>query len=325
MLLPLAALVLCAPLAVPAPCTVLAAQSPATLSEALPEPVTARVAVVGASLSAGWDLSRTYHARIDFADVARAGLRAPGSQARSFADAWLFSAPQRIAPPLVEAARAWQPTLVLALDFPFWFGYGEPLSEEARLELLERGLALLEPIEAPLLVGDFPDMSAATRAISHLGFPMLRASQVPQPATLRKLNARLTEWAAERPGRVLVSLDGFHRALAQGGEVVVRGNRWADGDLARLLLEDQLHPSVEGQIALLLCALDALERAGLGLDPEDVVWDAKAVRARLDEATRAEREKALERERRQEERRRSREDRDARQGARGAAPAERAA
>ncbi len=320
MVSPLAALLLSVVLGAPSP-----AQSPAPLAETLPEPRTARVAILGASLSAGWDLERTYRARIDFADVARAGLLAPGATAKSFADSWLFSAPERIAPPLVEAARAWRPTLVVALDFPFWFGYGEPLTEDGRLELLERGLALLEPIEAPLLVGDFPDMRAATRAISHLGFPMLRTVQVPEPATLARLNARLAEWVAARPNRVLVSLDAFHRALADGGEVVVRANRWAGEDLARLLLEDQLHPSVEGQIALLLCAFDALERAELGLDAQDVAWDAKAVRARLDEATRAEREKALERERRQEERRRAREERDARQGLLGARAKSRAA
>lgn len=297
-----------------------AAQSPAPSAEASPEPLTARVAVLGASVSGGWDLARTYRAKIDFSHVLRAGLASEDAQARAFADTWLFSAPLRIAAPLVEAARAYKPTLVVALDFPFWFGYGAPLTEEERIELLDKGLALLENFEVPVVVGDFPDMRAATSAVSHLGIPMLREPQVPTPQTLARLNARMAEWTAARKNRVLVSMDAFHRALTSGGEVTVRGNRWQGADLGKLLLEDQLHPSVEGQIALGLSIFDALVRAELGLAGDEIVWDAKGVRARLDEATREEREQALERDRKQEERRRAREERDVRQGSLPRAP-----
>src|SRR5690606_14335795 len=182
------------------------------------------------------------------------------------------------------------------------FGYGDGMNEKQRLELLERGLAWLEDLEVPVIVGDFPDMRAATEVPSAYGFPMLRPGQVPAAATLERLNARMKEWTDAKPSRVLVTLDGLHRALSEGCKVAVRDNEWSGEDLGRLLLEDQLHPSVEGNIALVLLALDSLVKADVGFGEDDVVWDAVRVRERLDEATRAEREKALERDRRAEER-----------------------
>ena len=282
------------------------AQSPAPLPE--PEPAAAPIAVLGASMSAGFDLLRVYRAQIDLSHVVRAALTSESHEIRSFANTYLFSNPLKLGEDQIEEVRALQPGLVVAIDFPFWFGYGDGMTEEQRLERLERGLAWLEDLEVPVIVGDFPDMRAATEVTSAYGFPMLRPNQVPVATTLARLNARMKEWTGAKPTRVLVTLDGFHSALSEGGKVAVRDNEWSGEDLARLLLEDQLHPSVEGNIALVLLALDALVKADVGFGERDVVWDAVRVRERLDEATRAEREKALERDRRAEERKRAREE-----------------
>ena len=290
-------------------------QSPAPA----PEPLLARVAVVGASVSGGFDLRRTYGVDLDLARVLCAALEEE-ADVRVFADTFLFSQPLPRGEKLVAAAAEMDPTLVIALDLPFWFGYGDGLSPERRLELLDLGLALIERLDAPVVVGDFPDMRAATEVPSAFGFPILSKGQVPAPETLEKLNARLAAWVAEDDSRVLVSLDRFHRALREGGEVSVRGNTWGGDDLAKLLLEDQLHPSVEGDIALVLLALDRVAKAGLGLAEDRVVWDAEEVRARLDEATAPEREEAAERERRREERRRQREKEEREEEEQGRAP-----
>lgn len=294
-------------------CGALSAQSPAPLDP--PDPPRAPIAVLGASMSGGFDLVRTYRAQIDLSHIVRASLLGADVEVTSFANVFLFTDPVTLGAQQASKAREMAPGLVLALDFPFWFGYGGGMDEEGRLALLERGLALLEGFDVPVVVGDFPDMRAATQVASAYGFPMLRAGQVPTPQGLERLNARLREWAGAKPSRVLIGLDAFHRALARGERIEVRGNAWQGEDLPRLLLEDQLHPSVEGNIALVLVALDALVRGELGLSEEEVLWDAARVRERLDEATRAERERALELERRREERRRARQEREQEQGA----------
>jgi len=57
----------------------------------------------------------------------------------------------------VRRALEAEPTAVLAVDFLFWFAYGEK-PESRRAEDLEGALKLLEKFDVPVVVGTLPNM-----------------------------------------------------------------------------------------------------------------------------------------------------------------------
>src|SRR5262249_14757945 len=166
--------------------------APAAAPASTPVRATARPVVIGASLSAGFCLTHT------FAQAFEASLAGTHEPVRSHASELLFLDARHTGANEAGEAADDVPSLVLAVDFLFWFGYGTFDAEgggiddeDERVALLERGLKLLEDFECPLVVSDFPDMSAA------IG-PMLVAEQVPKPETLARLSKRVREWAAPR-------------------------------------------------------------------------------------------------------------------------------
>jgi hypothetical protein len=174
----LVSLALLAPLA-PAP----ALQKPAApKGEALLE----RVAVIGASVSAGFMLGADAHKiPLNLSRVIEAGLIAKHSPVLNASDEMTFIDTLGSSKSAAKALAKDDPTLVVALDYLFWFGYGATWGgEKERLSALEMGLKSLEGLECPILLGDFPDMSSATK-VKH---PILPAQAVPDPATLAKLN-----------------------------------------------------------------------------------------------------------------------------------------
>ncbi len=240
---------------------------------ALPSRPTAieRVVVIGASLSAGFQLPS------DLAGALEASLAGEHEPVLSHADNLLFLDPLHAGPAQVESALDEDPTLVIAIDYLFWFGYGlqgasgELLDSEAgRLELLERGLASLEPLRCPLVVSDFPDMSAAVGA-------MLLAEQVPDPGTLEVLSKRVREWASQREATIVLPLARTVQELDSGSSVRLGRVQFPEG--TRLLQPDRLHPTPEGLTALVLLVADELVRADLApelafdFDPEGVLTE----------------------------------------------------
>jgi hypothetical protein len=283
----------------------LLATGPQSPAAAIAVPVLQRPAVVGASLAYGFGLEQKHEvgARTSLADVAEAALRAEHERIADLGNTWLFVNTVSNARQMLESAREHEPTLVVALDFLFWFGYGELPSEEARLALLERGLDQLEDVACPLLVGDFPDMRAALRGRSPLlGGPMLRPEQVPAPETLAKLNVRLAEWAAERPNVVLVPLSELVAKIHAGEKLEVRGNAFGGKDaVATLLQPDLLHPTLRGAVAVWILAADRLVAARPEIPADAFLWNAEELRQRVWSAKEKERREAEERARRRAE------------------------
>ncbi len=194
-------------------------------------PAWQRIAVIGASASAGFGTELEAGRAVLLAEVVDEALAAPHEAPRSFASEMFFLAPETWGPQQVAEAAAYQPTAVLAVDYLFWFLYGAAPDEEARLARLEDGLASLAPLRGPLVLGGIPDMSAAVGT-------MLVRSQVPAPATLARADARLREWTAARPGTVVLRFDPV-------------------ADAARVQ-DDRLHPNLAGLASLALGALAAL-------------------------------------------------------------------
>jgi hypothetical protein len=281
--------------AIPAPDPRPIEAPPAAVPAVATSAILERPVVIGASLSAGFGLYHEVGEVVTLADVVDAALAAPHGPVQGFGNGFFFQAPLERGHEQIERARSQDPTLVVALDFLFWFGYGMPLTEPERLALLERGLELLGAVECPLLVGDFPDMRAALESdFEILGQRMIYPAQVPAPATLALLNARLRAWAAERANVVVAPLAEFAALTNAGAELEFRGRTLAGGRAA-FLQRDLLHPNLAGACATALLALDALAQACAGgaLDQRAVDWDFEALRERIWEAAapaRAERE-----------------------------------
>jgi len=231
-----------------------------------------RVVVVGASLSAGFGADRR------FVDVIDASLRVPHQPPLGLGEELFFTDPLHFGARQASAALDAEPTLLVALDFLFWFGYGDkdanggPIEMESeRLELLEHGLKMLDEVECPLFVGDFPDMSASVGK-------MLSPAQMPSKTTLPLLSKRVREWAAARKQTFVVPLSEIVTQLHSTHAVQI--GRHTFPEPARLLQEDQLHPTVDGLVAVAQLICDQLVTAKLAR-PEELELDLDAVMDKL--------------------------------------------
>jgi len=219
-----------------------------------------RVVVIGASMSAG------FGAPHGLADALEASVRAPHRKVSSFVSELFFTNPLSFGKQQVSSALDSEATLVVGLDFLFWFGYGTldarggPIDSEAeRLELLERGLAYLSELECPLLIGDFPDMSAAVGK-------MLSAGQMPAKATLPLLSKRVREWATGRGHTTVVPLSELVLQLGSKDELHIGRHVFPAG--TRLLQQDELHPTVQGLAATAQLVCDELIKLDLGREAD---------------------------------------------------------
>lgn len=210
-----------------------------------------RVAVVGASVSAGFTAPR----------VAAAITAAGGAVVADAADLWMFQDPDRNGAAQVAAAVAASPSVVVAIDFLFWFAY-QPGDAATRMASLERGLALLDRVAAPLAVGDLADMRGADPR-------MLGPAAVPPPDELAAMNARIRAWAAARPRTIVLPLAAWTAPLLADGEVeLAPGERVS---AATLLFLDHLHPNPLG-LWYLLTRVDAALEADLAVAPGALVF-----------------------------------------------------
>lgn len=244
--------------------------APALPAPATEERLSARIAVIGASCSSGFRLD------VSLADALDAFTLAPHAPIVSKADEALFISPEELGSRQVDAALAAKPTLVVGLDFLFWFGYGEVTPESERMELLETGLELLEQFQCPLVLATFPDMSPAVGK-------MLLPTQMPKTETLAKLTARVEEWAKKRGRVVLVPLAKLTEDVRAGRALTVSGKTWPPEKSQGLLQDDQLHPTVTGLAMLARTAIDVLQAAELIAKPGEFEADFDAGLARLRE------------------------------------------
>ena len=233
---------------------------------------TLRIAVICASASAGFGCvirdrreDGEWSASFDLAGMLKLACPDDAIVTSDLATGNFFLAPMRIGAKAVERAVRFEADCVVALDFLFWFLYGVEgpdgklvEKEEDRLAKFERGLAMLEAITAPVLLGDLPDMRAAQGR-------MLGKRQVPARETLDAANARLAEWAAKRPNVRIVPLSSMQADLASGDGLEIAGTRLKPSDGAPLLQRDALHPAPLG-LAGLACELRPRIADACGID-----------------------------------------------------------
>lgn len=235
------------------------------------DPLLERIVVIGSSASRGWNTNVGLH------DALEAQLRAPHAPIVNFADEMFFLDPGSIGEQQVDRAKQHAPSLVVAIDFLFWFGYGEVGDEAERLENLEFGLELLDSLDCPLLISRFPDMSPAIGK-------MLLPTQMPEKSTLARLNTRTQQWAEARGRTVFVPMPELLDLLRDGELVSVAEQRFqGPQDQRRLLQADNLHPTPEGVAVLARLCIEALSAAPFAMH-------ATAFRAQLGPALAALRE-----------------------------------
>lgn len=232
-------------------------QAAAAAAAEVPPPPPAlweRVVVIGASASAGFGTHLELREPISLAAVLEPLLAQPHQPVQGFASEYFFLNPTRHGANQVQDALEAEPTLVLGLDFLFWYLYGFHPDEEARLASLEHGLGLLESFDCPVLIALIPDMSAAIGT-------MLAEAQVPEPETFTRANERIRAFVAERQHLLFVPVNELVAEARSGEPVTVGASTWPENAAARLIQADHLHPTLEGMAALAVKALEAVAAA----------------------------------------------------------------
>lgn len=188
-----------------------------------------RVMVIGASMSAGFAgsrLDKLLDKAIGIAHETRAS-----TSVLFFADAIGTGKRQ------VAAARAFHPTLTVALDFLFWYAYAAAPAAE-RMRRLDVGLAALQTLPGHVVVGDLADMSGADPN-------MLPPAKVPPADQLAALNRRIHAWAKTRPRLHVIPFSIWAAPLRGRGTIAVAPNK-PPVPARSLLAPDRLHPNADG-------------------------------------------------------------------------------
>jgi len=195
-------------------------------------------------------------------------VTAPHSVPLSLGDGAVFLDPVSALQDQAQAAAAWKPSVIIAVDWLFWpvhRALPTDLAPEqraaARLASVDAALAALDRFTCPIVIGDVPKM---TRAAGHL----LCDEHDPGDDVRAEANRRLAAWAGARPNRFVLSVAALADAVNAGKPIEVAGFRYGDGEALRLLQRDGLHVTPEGLAVLMAAALDRLAAEGLVTDAD---------------------------------------------------------
>lgn len=233
-----------------------------------------RIVIIGASASSGFTesepLGGSITSQLRLNRYLDAALLTSHEPVRNFSSAMFFLQPEIQGQSQSERARQSNASLLVALDFLFWFCYGDGPTDKDRLVRFEQGLKFLEPFRCPIIVGDIPDASAAVER-------MLTSDEIPSPAALAAANRRLKEWAAGRKQTVVIPLSSFMRNAMANKALTVHGHTFAEGKTRVLLQDDKLHPSAAGCAVLALAIFDAFLTSQPTFSAAEIRWNAKEV------------------------------------------------
>jgi len=274
-----------------------------------------RVAVIGASLSAGTgnNIELVTGRDVKFGRFLGCVLPEGLATIEDRGDIWFFTNPVEKGRAQVDALLAEPkdaPTLVIALDFLFWYGYGSGYANvDGRLADLELGLAQLDRFVCPILISDLPDIRMALAGKGPLGTPLVTPNMIPSEAELVRLNRRIAEWMSKRPRVTQVPLGPMLARMQRGEELVLRGNAWRPTKVTDVLQTDLLHPTARGTIWVALMTVDTLVQHRKDLATLECTWDEHRAHERLITATADERAAEIEKRAKREERRKRAEER----------------
>jgi hypothetical protein len=234
----------------------------------------ARVVVIGASASGGFVITEPFGGtntdRCKLHRYLDAAITVPHTPVKNFGSSLFFLNPDQLATQQIDDATNSHATLVVAVDFLFWFCYGDGLSDAERAQHLESGLKQLERIPCPLVIGDIPDASSATNT------GIISADQVPSEAARRAANERIKQWAQSHHAAV-VPLAEFMREVKANEAVKMHDGVLPAGKTRSLMQADGLHPNPRGAAVLSLGILDALVKSQKKFHANDIDWNPQEV------------------------------------------------
>jgi hypothetical protein len=264
----------------PAPAT----SSPTTLTA---EHTLSRVAFIGASVSAGFGNARELKVGRSvplgefFKGMLASGLE--GSDIHDFGSSQFFTAPIKSGQRQVEQALEQRPTLVVGIDYLFWYAFGYPRrSNPRRFEGLQMGLKRLEDIPCQLIIGDLPNVDHALLGKSPLrgGGAILQKGQLPSEAERVRMNKVIYEWAAQRKQVQVFPLADLMQRMVAGEKMELQGNEWKVESLDQILQEDLLHPRTRGMVWVALYVAESTLQLP-GVDKRAFEWSEASIRERL--------------------------------------------
>lgn len=221
----------------------------------------ADIGVLGASASAGFGSS------VAFVDALDRTLKLP-HRSYDVSSSAHYLRPLDIGRVQVEALKARGVSMVVAVDFLFWFAYGVK-DDNARRRELAVGMAMLEEFSVPVFVGDLPNVRGASRR-------MISRSQIPSPEMLAELNTAIAAWAEEQPGIERLPMADWMTRLKLEEPVQLYGEPYSV-QTGRVLQWDLLHPSTAGQAVLAALVLQQVADRFGGFIPQDTAREPDAV------------------------------------------------
>lgn len=214
-----------------------------------------KVVVMGASVSAGFEdpTSRQADGSVNRSFKLDRVLKKawPRKLARIYnvANLMMFQVPLKAGQKQVDAAKRVDADLVIGIDFPFWFGYGfatavaKDVVSKDRLAIQQKCFAMLDELECPILLGDYPDMRGASTK-------MLPRYMIPNSVTIAALNKQLYAYAAERKHVHVVSLARFVKRAVNQSQTYSYGEGKLVFPKNYLLQSDRLHATRLGVAVL---------------------------------------------------------------------------
>jgi hypothetical protein len=213
-----------------------------------------RVILIGASATAGMrdgtSTTVTNAALYAIRPYLDAAITAPHDPVASIASPFFFLSPAAMGKAQIQKASKADASLVIGVDFLFWYCYGNVHAEEDRMRRFEAALSQLGQIKCPLVLGDIPDASAAENHI-------LGPEEIPHPETISAVNRRLKEWAAARKQTTVVRLAEFMKRALLDEPIEVHGEKIVESHV--LLQADKLHPTARGAAVLALAIANQIE------------------------------------------------------------------
>ena len=192
-----------------------------------------------------------------------------------------------------EEAREQSPTLLIALDYLFWFGYGKkgvngtaPFRRERRDTTRDWNFWR----------SGWPNSIGSSARFSLAIFPTcpkpsatcLGLSQMPAPETLKALNTRLREWAGTHPNVTIVPVAGMIESMKMNSPFMAGRQQWVQDSHERFIQRDNLHPTLDGLIVFTQESMSRLVEADPMIEKDDFDFDIESVRNRIYERNRPE-------------------------------------
>jgi hypothetical protein len=260
------------------------APAPANLTA---EHTLSRVTFIGASVSAGFGNARELQVgrSIPLGDFFE-GMLSPeldGSDIHDFGSSQFFTSPIKLGKRQVEQALEQRPTLVIGIDYLFWYAFGYPRrGNPRRSEGLQMGLKRLESISCQLIIGDLPNVDHALLGKSPLrgGGAILQKGQLPSEAERVRMNKVIYEWAEQREQVQVFPLADLMQRMVAGEKMELQGNEWRVESLDQILQEDLLHPRTRGMVWVALYVADSTLQLP-GVDKKAFEWNEASIRKRL--------------------------------------------